>query len=152
MTVVVDPDVNDRIEAYTTDWLNNAHLKTFSMNFGPFLSREETQKDGSNKIWLAIRVTDQHLNGMGFCHGGVLLTLADEALGINAYHAVDKRSIPTVSLQANFLQTVRKGELLEATATDIHLTNSLVFVQGCAMVGGEQVASMNAVFKILGEY
>jgi len=94
---------------------------------------------------------DQHLNGMGFYHGGVLLTLADDPLGINAYHAVDKRPIATVSLQANFLQSVRKGELLEASATDIHVTNSLFFVQGCAMVGDEQVASMNAVFKIFGE-
>ncbi len=77
-------------------------------------------RGGAGSVTLRLRVTEAHTNFYGFCHGGVIFTLADSAFGLacNAAGAV------TVALDAHiaFTRAVRAGEELIATARELART------------------------------
>lgn len=124
--------------------VGNEGRSHFTTPLGPFLIRQDPD---THAIWMALRIDERHINGQGFCHGGMLLTMADEVLGMNVFKALDFMAAPTVNLQTNFLKSVRQGELLEVTATHIRVTRTMAFAQGMALVDGDAVATMSAVFK-----
>ena len=77
---------------------------------GPFYARDE----GGNLV-LGLRVAEKHTNACGFVHGGLLLTLADVALGYAAEGSVDPPTrLITVSISADFAGSVRLGDWVEA--------------------------------------
>ena len=86
----------------------------YFQQLGPVYSRAV---DGGGVI-IALRVSERHLNIQGITHGGMLVTLADGALGINIAMARERRSAQvTVSLSADFLSGGRLGDWLEAHTT-----------------------------------
>lgn len=68
---------------------------------------------------LGLLVERQHLNSMGICHGGALMTLADmtAATGVNLARGVRAGS-PTVNLAVDFISAARLGQWVQA---DVHL-------------------------------
>ena len=69
---------------------------------------------------LALTVSDQHVNGHGICHGGVIFSLADSAFAF----ACNSRNQSTVAHQ-NTITYIRPGQLgdrLTAKAREISLT------------------------------
>ncbi|MEW6048330.1 MAG: PaaI family thioesterase [Bacillota bacterium] len=68
-------------------------------------------RDGRSEVRLAIR--PHHKNELGIVHGGVLMALADEAIGLAAYSAVGAgTAVVTAELHVHFLLPVRDGLLV----------------------------------------
>ena len=81
---------------------------------GPFYSRGA----GADLV-LGLRVAEKHANARGFAHGGMLLTLADGALGYAAEGSVDPPArLITASISADFAGSARPGDWVE-TRVDV---------------------------------
>lgn len=109
---------------------------------GPFYSRGT----GSGFV-LAVRVAEKHANARGLAHGGVLLTLADMALGYAAEGFVDPPvRLITASLCADFAGSARVGDWVEARVDVQRVGGRLAFANAYLHVGDRRVVRASAVF------
>jgi acyl-CoA thioesterase len=67
-----------------------------------------------------LRVTAAHLNFYGYCHGGVIFTLADEAFGL-ASNVYGERAV-LLDAQIAYTSAARAGDELTATAGELSRT------------------------------
>lgn len=121
----------------------------FSRLIGPIYYKRESRGDGPPIGWVGIALEDRHIGGNQRGHGGLLLTLLDEAMGMNAALARNEAPVVTVSLQISFLAATIPGQFLMATARVSHTTRSMAFVEGQAWCGDTLVGTGNGVWKYL---
>ena len=71
---------------------------------------------GPGKAQVSMKISDQFLNGHGFCQGGIITLLADTAFA----HASNSYNRVTVAqgLSVDFLLPVKAGEILTAIAVE----------------------------------
>ena len=106
-----------------------------------------TEPDG---VVIALRVAERHLNIQGITHGGMLVTLADGALGINIAMARERRSAQvTVSLSADFLSGGRLGDWLEAHTTITRMGQRMAYANCDLRVGTRHVLRSSGVFAFV---
>ncbi len=111
---------------------------------GPIYARREAT------AWAyGVRADVQHLNQNGNVHGGMLVTLADSALGMIVWEAVERRPCVTVQLNTQFVSAASAGEFIEARAEIVRKTRSLVFIRGQLTVGPRIVIVADGIWKIL---
>lgn len=114
----------------------------FSELVGPIWTRRE------GNVWtLGVLAGTQHTNIMGIVHGGLIATLLDQVVSMNAWEALDRSPCVTVQMDMHCLAAAQVGQFLEARATIVRMTNSLVFVRGEIVVEDEVIASGQAVLK-----
>jgi uncharacterized protein (TIGR00369 family) len=100
--------------------------------------------------WAYGVLTDaHHANGHGMIHGGMIMTLLDNSLGMTVWRAVAPRRCVTMQLNTHFLSAALPGEFLEARGKVVRLANSVVFVRGTVTVGERMVATADGIWKIL---
>lgn len=92
----------------------------------------------------------RHRNRNGQVHGGVLLSFADQAMGMAAWHASGKTLQATAQLNFQFVAGVAIGEFVDARCTVVRTTRSLVFVTAVLSVGNRIVATTSGVWKLIG--
>jgi acyl-coenzyme A thioesterase PaaI-like protein len=87
------------------------------------------------------------VNARGFVHGGLLMTLADIALGDSlAYREDPPASFVTANLSADFAGSAKLGDWVEAYV-DIQKSGSrLAFANAYLLVDGERILRASAVF------
>ncbi len=96
---------------------------------------------------IGLRIADKHANARGSAHGGLLLTLADIALGYTAAFAEDPPlSLTTVNVSADFAGYARVGDWLEADVDIQKIGQRLVFANAYLVVGVERIARASAIF------
>ncbi|MEM6544114.1 MAG: PaaI family thioesterase [Pseudomonadota bacterium] len=84
-------------------------------------------------------VGDQHLNSMGICHGGALMTLADVAAAASLYHRRKTPGrMPTVNLSCDFVSAARAGRWVHSKADHVEPKKRFGFCSG-AVYDGEQL-------------
>ena len=89
-----------------------------------------------------------HGNVRETVHGGMLMTLADQVLGLTVMQAVGlDTSVVTVSLHCDFVSVARPGDWIEGEASVTRATKSLVFVRGTLYRDGATVLSAAGVWK-----
>jgi acyl-coenzyme A thioesterase 13 len=109
---------------------------------GPFYFR----RDGESLI-VALRVLEKHVNARGFAHGGLLMTLADIALGYSlAYREVPPASFVTANLTADFAGSAKLGDWVEAHVDIQKSGTRLAFANAYLVVGNERILRASAVF------
>ena len=91
----------------------------------------------------------KHANLIGVAHGGMLMTLADRALGLAAWDASGGRPCVTIQFDMQFVSAVRMGDFVEIAPEVFRLTASLVFLRGALKVGERPVGAASGVWKIL---
>lgn len=91
----------------------------------------------------------RHANLVGVVHGGMLMTLADRALGVAAWDAAGGKPSVTVQFDMQFLSAVKMGEFAFMAPEVARATRSLVFMRGTLKVGERAAASANGLWKIL---
>lgn len=92
----------------------------------------------------------RHGNVRETVHGGMLMTLADQVLGLTVMQAVGLETpVVTVSLHCDFVSAAKPGDWIEGEATVTRMTRSLVFVRGSLSHGGHVVLSAAGVWKKL---
>lgn len=110
-------------------------------NFNAALGIEFVE-GGVGHVVLRLKVGQGHLNFYGYCHGGVIFTLADAAFGL----ATNSRESVSVAIDAHitFANPVREGDLLTATATEITARRSIsTFRIQVELADGKPVSSFS---------
>jgi len=118
----------------------------FGELIGPLWKRED-----GRRLRFGFVVVQKHLNRAGILHGGMLMTFADQAMGMTTRQATGGKRHATIELNMQFVGTVRLGEFVEAQCEVVRATRSLVFMQAKMFVGTRMVVTANGIWKILGE-
>jgi uncharacterized protein (TIGR00369 family) len=113
---------------------------------GPIWTREE---NGQPRF--AFVVADKHLNRAGNLHGGMLMTLADQAMAMTARRATGGKRHATIELNIQFVGGVKLGEFVVAYPEVVRATRSVIFMQAKMFVGERVVVTTNGIWKILEE-
>ena len=102
---------------------------------------------------------DKNLNLGGVCHGGVLMTLADIAMGQGSWYAGGMHPCATIQMDSQFLAAAKINQTLLAIASQKRRTKDLCFMtceiwaadpdQNQQQGGLRQVFSANGIWKYL---
>jgi uncharacterized protein (TIGR00369 family) len=106
------------------------------------------QFDGKTAVF-GFRVEERHANPLGSCHGGMLLTFADNYLPtvIRLQEGTEDGFTPTVSLTADFLAPAQRGQWVEGRGRLLQRTGRLLFVEGHISTRNTPVMRVSAIFK-----
>jgi uncharacterized protein (TIGR00369 family) len=104
---------------------------------------------GERSVELGLWVREAHCNSRGLLHGGVIATLADNAMGLScvACHPGVKGAL-TVSLNVDYVATARNGQWLQIRPRVIKAGSCLDFVDALVTADGETIARASATFRI----
>lgn len=108
------------------------------------------RRQSADAVILGLRVGERHCNGRGFAHGGLISTLADNAMGLTALRQVGEAAgLVTVNLNVDFLTSAQIGQWLEFETEFVKPGGTLAFTQAYVTADGEPCARANAVFKVV---
>ena len=111
-----------------------------------FLERLGVRPDGEGNLVLVLGAA--HLRTLGIAHGGVIATLLDSVMGMNAHKtSPSDHYLVTAQLNVHFLRPAFEGETLVASADVRHAGRKTAMAQGeLRTSGGELVATASATF------
>lgn len=110
------------------------------------LWRRET--DAGQEVGLLVE--EHHANNhIGTVHGGVIMTFADNALGMGVSRALGASNCATVSMQTQFVASARIGDFLICCPEVVRRSRQLVFMRGLVCEGDKTVASAEGIWKVL---
>lgn len=99
---------------------------------------------------LALRAGEAHANGRGFVHGGLIASLADNAMGLSCgLQMPNLAGLVTVSLSVDYLASARLGQWIEFTTNFVKPGKTLAVAQMLVTADGTPVARANATFSVL---
>ncbi len=111
-------------------------------------------------VRLAISLDQQHCNGRGMLHGGVIAALADNAMGLtlgaalqaagqDAIERSHAKGVVTTSLAVDFIGIAEIGQWVEIVPRVIHLGRGSGVTDALVTADGVTIARANANFRIL---
>ena len=121
------------------------HTGPFLREVGPLYYRREGEE-----LTVGLRLAERHSNSRGVVHGGMLLAMADTALGMALYHSrVPPQPIATVSLNAEFLDSALPGDWVEAKVEILRIGSRLAYANCLLYVGARRVMRAAGVFALM---
>lgn len=105
-------------------------------------------REDDGGITVGLQVRSNHLNHQGAVHGGMVASLADNAMGYHAARALGG-SVATVHLAVDYLARVREGAWLEVRSQLDRKGKQLLFLACTGRVGEETVFRASAVFAAI---
>lgn len=106
----------------------------------------------AGRLVLGLRVESRHCSPSGFCHGGMLGTLADMLMVLGAnLQAGQDRFMSTVRLSTDFITAVPQGAWIEGRMEVLRATRNLVFCQGLYRVDGVVAMRVDGIVRPTGE-
>ena len=138
--------MSDIPEGFTTLFRTSPFLDAM----GPFYQRTE-----GDSLIIGLRITEHHTNTRGTAHGGLLIAMADIALGYNAaFVGVEKESgavpstlLTTASITADFAGSAKLGDWVEAHVDVQKVGSRLAFANAYLWVGEERIVRASAIFS-----
>jgi uncharacterized protein (TIGR00369 family) len=101
-------------------------------------------------VVLGLRAGPAHTNSRGFVHGGLISSLADNAMGLSCARKLgDGASLVTVNLTVDFLGSALTGQWLEFDTVFVKPGGTLCFTQAFVTADGQPCARANAVFRVV---
>lgn len=88
-----------------------------------------------------------HANAAGVVHGGMLMTLCDQVLGLTVRANAGTHAVVTVSLTCQFVTAARPGNWIEGWAEIVHRAGQLFFIRGTLMSAGIPLMSSSGIWK-----
>ena len=123
-------------------WQRIARLSPFNALVGPLYER----RDG-DAVSIGLAIEAKHTNSRGVCHGGVLATLADLALGYAMLaRSGDKGSFVTAHLAVDYAGAARLGEWIESKVEIQHVGTRLAFANCYLVAGAKPIVRASAIF------
>jgi len=107
------------------------------------------EKRGDGECVIALEADERHLNSSGIVHGGVLMSLADTAVGTAVQTLIDLETYRTVMAQLNtsFIKAAHPGRLV-ARGVVTSLGRRLAFGEAEVRQGDTLVAKASGVVYI----
>lgn len=130
-------------QAYPPGWSLAPDNDGFIGHVGPLLITGET---GSRRYGFLAR--DKHANLLGVVQGGMLMSLADRALGLVGWEDGGQPCV-TVQFDMQFVASARIGEFVEVAPQVVRRTRSMLFLRGDLHADGRLVAAAAGVWRIL---
>jgi acyl-coenzyme A thioesterase 13 len=109
------------------------------------------EKRGEGVIALGLRVEKKHSNSRGICHGGVLATLADLALGYGMMAKTGGRGgFVTAQLSIDYAGSAQIGDWIHSEVQVQRVGSRLAFANGYLCVGENRILRMSGIFALPG--
>lgn len=109
------------------------------------------ERRGEGSISLGLRVGKKHSNSRGICHGGVLATLADLALGYALMAKTGSRAgFVTAHLDIDYAGAAEVGDWIHSEVEVQRVGSRLAFATGYLCVGDRRIARMSGIFALPG--
>ena len=120
-------------------------VENFTTLIGPLYSKRDPEHP--NLFRLGFRATEAQLNREGVIHGGMLATVADQAIGINmAYGSGQLNDVLTVSLSIEYISGALVGDWIESHPV-VHKANGRTRFGGCQLYADDRLLlTASAVF------
>ena len=136
-------EISDDPYAGWTLW-RGKHPNRFSELLGPYYFR----RDEAGVIRCKMETGVQHMNGLGFLHGGFLMAFIDQVM----FAVVRHRLTPTVgavplSCDTHFLGSGRANRVLDGTGEIMKETGKMLFVRGMLSQDGEPVCAYTGTLR-----
>jgi len=107
-------------------------------------------RKAKDAVVLGLRASQAHTNSRGFVHGGLIASLADNAMGLSCARRLgDVASLVTVNLTVDFLGSALDGQWLEFDTVFVRPGSTLCFAQAFVTADGLPCARANAVFRVV---
>ena len=101
-------------------------------------------------IIIGMRITENHTNMRGIAHGGMLVSLADSALGLGlTMHCEGRQSFVTVNLSTDFIDAARPGDWVEAHVDIQKLGARVAFANCYLQVESKRILRASGVFAVM---
>lgn len=115
-----------------------------------------SRRNGNN-VEIGLRLAAPHCNSRGLMHGGVIATLADNAMGLSCGAVYEKTfgeagaGLVTVSLNVDYVASAKVGDWVEVRPRVVKAGRSMGFVEALVMAQGAAIARASATFRIATE-
>lgn len=118
-------------------------LSPFNELVGPLYERRQAGAELS----VGLRIEKKHTNSRGICHGGVLATVADLALGYAMHAQLEaKMSFVTAHLAVDYAGAAKVGDWIESVV-EIQRVGARLAFANCYLVSGERrIVRASAIF------
>ena len=131
-----------------SNWVTVKECGPFTDHIGGIYERTGTL-DPNEPVRIGFRVQPHHCNPSGACHGGMLASILDIAMGRGGMVARSgDRDTPTISLSIDYLAPAMMGDWIESRVQLLLGSRRLNFMQ-CILVGPHgPVLRGSGTFKI----
>lgn len=113
---------------------------------GPFYERRHVDAHDRPVYTLAARVHGALTGAVDRAHGGFILMLLDQAMGLAAHDALNAAAF-TISMHADFIGPARVGMFVETHAYATSTTSSFAFMSAIVEIDGRTIASGTGVWR-----
>lgn len=100
-------------------------------------------------LQIGLLASGVHANSRGFVHGGLIASLADNAMGLSCVEQSESLTgLVTVSLSLDYLASARTGQWLQVEPRVLKLGRTLCFADALVTSDGGPVARASASFSV----
>jgi uncharacterized protein (TIGR00369 family) len=101
-------------------------------------------------VIMGLRLAKPHTNARGLIHGGLIASLADNAMGHSCGRALDGTlSLVTISLAVDFTGSAKVGQWLAVEPDVIKTGSTICFAQCFIKADDTVIARANATFRVV---
>jgi uncharacterized protein (TIGR00369 family) len=101
-------------------------------------------------VIIGLRLAKPHTNGRGLIHGGLIASLADNAMGYSCAQATDwSTSFVTISLAVDYVGSAQIGQWLAVESDVIRTGRTICFAQSLVKADDAVIARANGTFRVV---
>ena len=101
-------------------------------------------------VIIGLRLAKPHTNGRGLIHGGLIATLADNAMGHSCGQQLrGASSLVTISLAVDFIGPAQVGQWLAVETDVIRTGRTICFAQSLIKADDTVIARANGTFRVV---
>ena len=107
-------------------------------------------KRTDNAVHIGLRLAKAHTNARGLIHGGLIASLADNALGYSCAQATGwVTSFVTISLAVDYVGSAEIGQWLAVEGEVIKTGSTICFAQALIKADDVVIARANGTFRVV---
>ena len=118
-------------------------LSPFNSLVGPLYGRRH-----GDQVSIGVRIEEKHTNSRGICHGGMLATVADLALGYAMLAKTGGKAFLTAHLAIDYAGAARLGDWIESAVDVQRMGQRLAFANGYLVCGENRIVRASAIFAL----
>jgi uncharacterized protein (TIGR00369 family) len=101
-------------------------------------------------VIMGLRLAKPHTNARGLIHGGLIASLADNAMGYSCAHVMGgASSLVTIGLAVDFVGAAQLGQWLAVEPEVIRTGSTICFAQCFIRADEAVIARANATFRVV---
>jgi acyl-coenzyme A thioesterase PaaI-like protein len=117
---------------------------------GPWYFKLQAHDNGFQEKVFGIYIEDRHTNIWGSAHGGMLISMADSALGYNLSRAKSPpQKLVTVHLNTDFIASPKPGDWVHSEVKIHKIGAKMSFADCYLKVGEKLILKTSGVFTVL---